>query len=217
VRELPRFRAAVRTWAAGGRDAPAAAAVAREQAGAALTAVVLVEGVSDQVALEALARRRHRDLVGEGVCVLPIGGAMSARRFLGILGPLSVEVRGLCDEGEERYFRRSLEEQAGVNGGLTRSAMETLGFFVCVADLEDELIRALGVAGVERVLAAEKDLARFRMFQNQPAQRGRPAERQLRRFLGTTSGRKARYARVLVDALEPDRVPRPLDRVLATV
>jgi hypothetical protein len=219
VRELSRFRAAVHAWAAGGPDVPAAAAIARTQADAGITAVVLVEGVSDHVALEALARGRHRDLAGEGVCVLPIGGAMGASRFLRILGPpgLSVEVRGLCDEAEERYFRRGLQERAGVGGGLTHAAMEALGFFVCVADLEDELIRALGVAGVERVLAEEKDLARFRMFQNQPAQRGRPVERQLRRFMGTTSGRKAKYARALVDALEPDRIPRPLDRLLAAV
>ncbi len=97
--------------------------------------------------------------------------------------------------------------------------MESLGFYVCIADLEDELIRALGPPGVERVLAAEKDLARFRVFQNQPAQRGRPVERQLRRFLSTTSGRKARYASALVHALstEPSRVPRPLEHLLACV
>lgn len=218
VPELPRFSAAVCAWAAGGPDAPAAAAVARALAAAGRTAVVLVEGVSDQGALEALARRRHRDLAGEGVCVLPIGGAMGAGRFLRVLGQagLGVEVRGLCDEAEERFFRRGLE-RAGMDGGLTRPAMESLGFFVCVADLEDELIRALGVPGVEGVLAAENDLARFRVFQNQPAQRGRPVERQLRRFIGTISGRKARYAHALVDALDPDRVPEPLDRLLAAV
>jgi hypothetical protein len=83
-------------------------------------------------------------------------------------------------------------------------------------DLEDELIRALGVAGVERVLAAENDLARFRAFQNQPAQRGRAVERQLRRFMGTISGRKARYARALVFALDSHRIPRPLDHLLAS-
>jgi hypothetical protein len=33
--------------------------------------------------------------------------------------------------------------------------------------------------------------------------------------MGTTSGRKARYARSLVLALDPDRVPGPLDRLLA--
>ncbi|MEH0829970.1 MULTISPECIES: TOPRIM nucleotidyl transferase/hydrolase domain-containing protein [unclassified Micromonospora] len=190
--------------------------MARELAEDGLTTVVLVEGVSDQSAVEALAARHDRDLAGEGVCVLPIGGAMGVGRFLRLFGAqgLAVNLRGLCDEAEEGYFRRGLE-QAGAGAGLTRSGMEALGFYVCVADLEDELIRALGTTGVEHVLEVEQDLARFRVFQNQPAQRGRAIERQLRRFMGTTSGRKARYARALVRALDPHRIPRPLDHLLA--
>jgi hypothetical protein len=216
VREVEHFRAAVGAWAAGGAAAPAAAAVARELADDDLRTVVLVEGVSDRSAVEALAARRGRDLAAEGVCVLPIGGAMGVGRFLRLFGAqgLAADVRGLCDEAEESYFRRGLE-QAGRGADLSRSAMESLGFYVCVADLEDELIRALGVGGVEQVLAAEKDLYRFRVFQNQPAQRGRPVERQLRRFMGTIGGRKARYAHALVGAVDPDRVPRPLDLLLA--
>jgi hypothetical protein len=216
--ELQRFRAAVGAWAAGGADASAAAVMARELAGDGLRTVVLVEGISDQSAVEALAARCGRDLSVEGVCVVPIGGAMGVGRFLRLFGGrgLAANVRGLCDEAEEGYFRRGLE-QAGLSAGLSRSAMESLGFYVCVADLEDELIRALGTAGVERVLAAEGDLARFRVFQDQPAQRGRAVERQLHRFMGTTSGRKARYARALVLALDSDRVPRPLQHLLAGV
>jgi hypothetical protein len=213
-----RFRAAVAEWAAGGPDAESAAAIARELARDGMRTVVLVEGVSDQSAVEALAERRGRDLTAEGVCVVPMGGAMSVGRFLRIFGgqTLAVEVRGLCDEAEEAFFRRGLE-QAGFGAGLTRLAMEALGFYVCVADLEDELIRALGPAGVERVIAALDDLTRLRTFQNQPAQRGRAVEQQLRRFMGTTSGRKSRYARALVRALDPELVPRPLDRLLASL
>jgi hypothetical protein len=183
-----------------------------------LTTVVLVEGVSDQNAVEALAALRNRDLASEGVCVVPTGGAMGVARFLRLFGMrgLAVSVRGLCDEAEEGHVRRGLE-QAGFGPGLNRSAMESLGFYVCVTDLEDELIRALGAVGVERVLTAEEDLARFRVFQNQPAQRGRTVERQLRRFMGTTSGRKAQYASKLVLALGEDRAPRPLDHLLASV
>ncbi|MFG1913326.1 TOPRIM nucleotidyl transferase/hydrolase domain-containing protein [Micromonospora sp. NPDC048898] len=214
MREPDRFRGAVRVWAAGGADAAAAATVARELAGD-LSTVVLVEGFSDQCAVEALAERRGRDLAGEGVCVLPIGGAMSVARYLRLFGAqgLALTVRGLCDEAEEGFFRRGLE-QAGFGSDLTRPALEALGFQVCVADLEDELIRALGSAGVERVIDAERDLARFRIFQKQPAQRGRTIERQLRRFLGTMSGRKARYASALVRAVDPGAIPRPLDRLL---
>ncbi|MEU8085319.1 TOPRIM nucleotidyl transferase/hydrolase domain-containing protein [Micromonospora sp. NPDC049101] len=214
VPEPDRFRAAVHLWAAGGPAAATAAAAARESA-AGLRMVVLVEGVSDQHAVEALAERRHRDLAGEGVCVVPLGGAMSVGRYLRLFGPqgLAITVRGLCDEAEEGFFRRGLE-QAGLGAALDRSAMEALGFGVCVTDLEDELIRALGSAGVERVIDAERDLARFRIFQRQPAQRGRTIERQLRRFLGTMSGRKARYAAALVRAVDPGAIPRPLDRLL---
>jgi hypothetical protein len=95
--------------------------------------------------------------------------------------------------------------------------MEALGFFVCVADLEDELIRALGTAAVQEIIEVQGELGSFHIFQKQPAQRGRATEAQLRRFMGTRSGRKIRYATLLVDALELTRVPRPLDRVLAHV
>jgi hypothetical protein len=211
VRELETFRAAVRAWAASG-DSDAEATARTAVAG--VRSVVLVEGVSDQRAVETLAGRRGHDLVAEGVCVVPMGGAMGVARFLRLFGPggLAVDVRGLYDEAEERWFRRGLE-RAGLGTGLDRPAMAALGFHVCVADLEDELIRALAPAGVEAVLAAEGDLERFRLFQRQPAQRGRPVERQLRRFLGTTSGRKEHYGRALTAALD-ESVPAPLERVL---
>jgi hypothetical protein len=93
--------------------------------------------------------------------------------------------------------------------------MERLGFFVCVADLEEELIRALGAPVVERVLAANGDLRSFRTLQKQPAWRGRSREQQLRRFMGSGGRRKIRYARFLVEALDLADVPRPLDRLLA--
>jgi len=180
--------------------------------------VVIVEGVSDRVALETLARRRGRDLVAECISVVPIGGAQSIGRFLELVTAPGRDVRlaGLCDAGEERDFRRGLE-RAGLGSDLTRAAMERLGFYVCVEDLEDELIRSLSTASVEDVLDAQGDLGSFRTFQKQPAQQGKTSEAQLRRFMGTRSGRKAQYARLLVDALDLGRVPRPLDRVLAQV
>jgi len=174
-------------------------------------AVVLVEGVSDQLAVEALAARRGRDLAAEGVEVVPIGGAGNIRRFLELLVPQGVPVAGLCDAGQEGDFRLALE-RAGLGGSL-----EAAGFYVCDADLEDELIRSLGPAEVERIVAAEGELGRFRTFQNQPAQRARSIEAQLRRFLGTRGGRKIQYAPVLVGALDLARVPRPLDAVLARI
>jgi len=86
---------------------------------------------------------------------------------------------------------------------------------VCVADLEDELIRALGPPAVEDVVDSEGDLGSFRTLQRQPAWRERPLEEQLRRFMGSGGRRKIRYARLLVEALDLADMPRPLDMVLA--
>jgi hypothetical protein len=181
-------------------------------------AVVLVEGISDQLALERLAERRGRDLAAERVAIVPTGGVTSIGRFLGALGPHGIDVAlaGLCDAGEERHVQRSLE-RAGLGAHLDRATMEACGFFVCVADLEEELIRALGADGVIGVLEADGELASFRTFQKQPAQRERTTDAQLRRFMGTRAGRKYRYATLLVHALELARMPRPLDAVLAHV
>ncbi len=177
--------------------------------------VVLVEGVSDQMAVEALAARRRRDLGAEGIAVIPMGGSKNIGRFLDRFGPqgLDTRVAGLCDAGEERDFLRGLE-RAGMGSNLTRADMDALGFFVCVADLEDELIRSLGTAAVECVIDDQGELESFRTFQRQPEWRTRAHEEQLRRFFGTFRGRKIRSAPALVDALNLSRVPRPLDRLL---
>jgi len=161
-------------------------------------AVILVEGISDQSALESLAARRGRDLHREGVFVVPMGGATNIGAFAGLFGPqgLGARLAGLCDEAEEREFRRGLA-RAGLRPGPGREDLEQLGFYVCVADLEDEMIRSLGAEAVERLIAAEGELTRLRTFCLQPAQRGRAPEQRLRRFMGTKSGRKARYGRVL--------------------
>jgi hypothetical protein len=177
---------------------------------------VLVEGTSDLVAIEALAERRGRDLDAEGVSLVPMGGAQAIGRFLDLFVPKGVRVAGLCDAAEEHEFQRGLE-RAGLGSNLTRDDMERLGFYVCVEDLEDELIRALGAAAVEEVVDAEGDLGPFRTLQKQPAWQGRPIEKQLRRFMGSGGSRKIRYARLLVEALEPDQVPRPLDLLLAHI
>jgi hypothetical protein len=181
-------------------------------------AVVLVEGVSDRVAVEALAERRGRDLAAEGIAVVPMGGAQAIGGFLEVFGPHGLDVRlaGLCDAGEEGDFRRALE-RAGLGSNLSRPAMERLGFYVCVADLEDELIRSLGAAAVQQIVDAQGDLGSFRTLQKQPAWQGRRTEEQLRRFMGSGGSRKIRYARLLVQALDLTRVPRPLDCVLAHV
>lgn len=203
--EIRAFRDAVDTWATGGPGGPAGELAVRMG----LRTAVLLEGLSDLAAVDALAARRGRDLAAEGVGVVPMGGAMSIARYAGLLGPpgLGLRLAGLCDAREQGFYDR----------GLERAGASREGFFVCVADLEDELIRALGTARVEEVVLEEGDSRPWQTFLRQPAQHGRPREEQLRRFLGTKKGRKIRYGRLLVEALEPDRVPRPLDDLLAAL
>ncbi len=183
-------------------------------------AVVLVEGISDQIAVETLAARLGRNLDSEGIAVVPMGGAQAVGRFLTRFGPHGADTRlaGLYDVGEESVVRRNLQ-RAGFGSGLplTRMDTELLGFYVCVVDLEDELIRAVGAASVQAVLESQGDLDSFRTLQKQPVWREQRVEAQLRRFIGSAGGRKIRYGRLFVDALDLARVPRPLYRVLAHV
>jgi hypothetical protein len=70
---------------------------------------------------------------------------------------------------------------------------------------------------MEALLDANGDLGSFRTLQGQVAWRGQTQYAQLRRFLGSAARRKLCYARLLVEAVDSDRVPRPLDAVLAAV
>jgi hypothetical protein len=204
---LSRLAAVTEAAGAGSAALLAAAARAREAAGA--CTVVLVEGMSDQSAVTTLALRQGRDLDREDVFVVPMGGATNIGRFLELFGPagLGARLAGLCDQGEEGTFRRALD----------RAGLVWPGFFVCVADLEDEMIRALGVAAVEGLIEAAGELGPFRTFTRQPFQRSRCRPQQLRRFIGTRSGRKIRYGHLLASALDLGRVPEPLDGLLAAV
>jgi hypothetical protein len=165
--------------------------------------IVVVEGVSDQVALETLAEGRGIAFADAGVQVVALGGAHRIGAFLGELDPGDrATVVGLCDAGEEQIFRTAFER-----AGAGR-------FFVCVEDLEDELIRALGANAVQEIVRAAGDLRRFRTLQQMPQWRGAATENQLRRFIGSGAGRKIRYARLLVEGLDHASVPRPLDQLL---
>jgi len=168
--------------------------------------VVLVEGESDRVAVTTLARLNGRDLTSDGVEVVSIGGATNVHRFVGRYADPTghVRVAGLCDLGERRFFARAVRRHP-------------FTFFVCERDLEDELIRCLGTGRVLEVVAAQGEAAALATFRRQPAQRTRPLEAQLHRFLGTHSGRKARYARALVEALPTGTAPTPLTELLAHV
>ena len=201
---------------ANGPDAPIEARAAALVQAASARSIVLVEGISDLIAVETLARRQGRDLATEGVAVVPIGGAHAITSHLVRFGPQGdgLAMSGLCDAAEEEFFRRGLV-RAGLGMPRTRTDMERLGFFVCVEDLEDELIRASGRDLIETLLDAQGDLGSFQTLQKQPAWRQRSFEAQMHRFLGAGARRKSRYAGLLVSALDLDRMPRPLVEVLA--
>jgi hypothetical protein len=162
-------------------------------------AVILVEGVSDRIALETLAVRRGRDLAAEGVTLVVIGGAQAVERAVSGLG--DVVIAGLYDIAEERAVLR----------GLERAGLAPDGFFACDPDLEGELVRALGPDRMLELVESRGQLGAFSTYRKQPAQREKPLEAQLHGWLHNW---KIRYAAPLVQALDLARVPPPLDGVL---
>jgi len=167
-------------------------------------AVVLVEGTSDQVAVETLAERRDVSLVSERVEIVPIGGAHAIARFLAHFRPLGVPLAGLYDAAEEHEFARALGED-----------LQARGFFACDPDLEGELIRALGADAVEAVAEANGELNAFRTLQKQPAWREQPVEEQLRqpqdplRAIARRGARSRRRAGAARPRAEPRAQRRP--------
>lgn len=158
--------------------------------------IVLVEGESDRIALEVIARR----LESGHLTIVPIGGAHAAASTIaGILEDSPNEhLIGLVDIGERHVFEAVLPE-----------------VFVCDRDLEDELIRALGEHAALRVVEEQGELASFQTLQKQPAQRSRSTRDQLRQFLHGRSGNKARYAALFAEAIDLAHIPEPLKNVIA--
>jgi hypothetical protein len=149
------------------------------------------------------------------VAVLPIGGVTNMHKFAASLGGgQGPRLAGLYDASEERPFLRAMGPLLA-GAPLDRAGAERLGFFACHDDLEDELLRAVGLEAAQQVVAAEGEIGAFRRFQAQPAQRGRALHAQLKRFLGTRSGRKIRYGSLLAEALPLEHVPPPLQALLA--
>lgn len=180
-----------------------------------MTTLVLVEGESDAAAVRALAVLVGCDLRLHDIQVKSAAGVTNfSRELAGFLrAHPGAGFCGMYDAADEWHARRAL-----ANAGVPDAAqqpLEAFGFFACVADLEDELIRALGPQAVERVIEAEGELDSFRRFQAMPQHRASPVHQQLRRFLGTRATRKIRCAQRLVEALDPARLPRPFAQLAA--
>lgn len=181
-----------------------------------LRRLLVVEGESDLQVLETLARRLGRDLDGEGWAIVALGGATNLGHLLRAVAEAdpTIVVRGLFDADQEQAFRWHLRV-AGLGAPRDREELAQLGFHACDRDLEDELLRAVGPARALTVVVAQDEERSFATFQRQPAQRSRPLQEQLRRFIGTRSGRKRRYGQALAEALDLARLPAPIERVLA--
>ena len=167
-------------------------------------------------AVEASATKLGADLVAASATIVSMNGVTNLHRHLAELlrGPTPPRVVGLFDLGEAEYVRRTVMRTGlGAPGG----DLAAIGFFACDPDLEGDLIRAVGNERVLELLAEHGELSRFRSFQQQPAQRERSMEAQLRRFMGTHSGRKARFAPILVGVLAASRIPPSLVSLIATV
>lgn len=176
---------------------------------------MLVEGESDAAAIRALAVRIGCDPDSRQIEIRSAAGVTNFSRVLTDFVRMQpgAGVCGMYDVAEERYVRRAVSA-AGIPIA-DHDPLESFGFFACVVDLEDELIRALGVDEVEGVIEAEDELHSFRRFQAMPQHRHSPAHDQLRRFLGTRATRKIRCARSLVEALDLARLPHPLAQLAA--
>ena len=176
--------------------------------------IVLVEGDSDAAAVSMIAARLDT-AHARTLRVLSAHGVTNYRHLLTRIRAEHGRMRvvGLYDEPEEQVVARALES-SGVGVATSRVAITRLGFHACVSDLEDEMIRAIGVGRVERLIEAEGELDSFRILQRQPAHRDQPVDQQLRRFLGTRSMRKIRYGHLLASIVDLDACPSPLRRVV---
>ena len=180
--------------------------------------VVLLEGRSDVAAVRTAAASTGVDLAD--VRLVDLGGITNIRSHVVELvrdgstrdGPGMRQLLGMCDAAETRFVESAL----AATGHWVRDASDlpSVGFFVCVADLEDELLRALGTRRVLDVLDRMGLRGKLDALAQQPAWRDRPLPEQLHRFAGVASGRKELLATELTAELAPEELPEPLRLLL---
>jgi hypothetical protein len=175
---------------------------------------VLLEGTSDVAAVRAAADRLGVPVDEQEVVLVDMGGATNVRHHLAEAASQEVSPRvlGMCDVKEGSFFVRALRDLHIDVGSVAE--LPRWGFQVCVHDLEDELMRALGPTQVRDVLRGLGLTARFAAFTQQPAWSARGFHEQAHRFAGVASGRKELMAAALAAALDPDALPAPLQGLL---
>lgn len=174
--------------------------------------VVLLEGPSDVAAVRALMESGGIDPAP--VELVSLQGITNVGRVLKEIRQVvgDIDVVGLCDAAESRFPVQALAD----DGLPARDATDlpVYGWFVCEADLEDELIRALGPQQALQALEGAGLGGRFEALRIQGAWADRPLAEQLHRFCGAAAGRKELAAAVLARALPKDAVPEPLSMLL---
>jgi hypothetical protein len=174
--------------------------------------VLLVEGLSDDLAVRSLAHSLGRDLDAEGITVLALDGGGGIGPHAQLLGPngLGIPLRGQCDLDHEAQWIVALTK-AGVPVA-SRADLESHGFFVADPDLEGCLVDALGVANAEGVVSAAGRDAQLRLFRIQPRWAELSAEESL---IGFIKCEKVFWAPRLAVALElTQRKPKCLFDIL---
>jgi len=127
--------------------------------------LVLAESDRDGAAVRALAGLIGCDL---GLHHIQIWSAAGVTNFPRVLADFvhthpMADFCGMYDVADERHVRRAFARAAIPIAA--HESLESFSFFACVADLEDELIRALGTKAVEHVLEAQAELNTFQRFQ----------------------------------------------------
>jgi hypothetical protein len=140
--------------------------------------------------------------------------ATSISHFLAVLGPCGIDARlgGLVTPGRKAA-------PAGAGAGRARDQRIRrrhggTGLYVCITDLEDELIRAAGTGAVEQIIQAQGELRPSGSSSSSP--RSGSAARQSSCTGSWAPGQAARVS--TLGCWQPRSIrpiPRPLNRTLA--
>jgi hypothetical protein len=173
--------------------------------------VIFVEGFSDYLAVRTLADTLGVNLDAGGISLLSLEGADLLKHYLSLLGPsgLNVAMRGLCDLDKEAEWAQLL-----VDAGLaiaSRADLNHAGFQVCEADLEDELVTAIGEVAAVEVVSQAGESSKFETFKQQPTNAGLSDRGLLLAFIRK---RKIKWAPLLAASVESDDIPTPIADLL---
>jgi hypothetical protein len=179
--------------------------------------VILVEGISDLLAIRMLARRSGRDLDGAGATLLSLDGGGGFVHYLALFGPNGLDLRllGLVDADHEQTWSQALTK-AGVPVAA-RGALNAAGVQVCDPDLEGELVVAIGTHRIAELLADEAQTVRYQTWVAQKGLLQDPLERQQAAWIGRSSASKVFWAPVLAENTPLDNIPAPLCALLTDV